>query len=563
MNIQATQIRTEGNIIYIKADPAIGILTLTSFTDNATGESGGIQFKREFRYSSNGVTWTDWQALTTPAITSISVQTTDTLVIELKYTKIQPTGTDVLAVSSATIGVTETTFTEGYYFENSIFSEFFQSNDVNVLRWYVAVLEKLYERGLIPSFINRLNSDGLPDDFVDFWKSIARFFAYLVVYARSYQDFYTNTYLTAEYLEEKGLKTSVNNTLTELNYLMNTFHSQIFNRGTLHIIDQKANGAPVDGELLRLIYYVTTDEFLFNLYKPEHFGWNLNNSSPLHKGLYLNDNINKSYETGTQITDLIKYPTTGTVSIVTDAGNSTMYINGAGGISSTGGNKYIKIDPNLDYEISFIIKKSAGQTLNFGLSGYDSSHNPVNFTSQATGVTSNWFLQNAPLVRNDKYILVRAFIYNYTVSFSTGATLSLNQGNNLISPSNVCYIIPNITISSGTANIYAIRVLPMQTVYSRGFIQTSNFISCWLKNNNAHKSIRQVRDYITKYLIPYNAEIVLSRIGDNLYQPARETIANYWLPSGEACETTIWVGTDEACEPQYSWVVDTPYCLQD
>lgn len=507
--IQATQIRNEGNIVYIKADPAIGVLTLVSFTDDATGESGSTQFVKTFRYSKNGVTWTDWQPLTVPAITSISVATTDTLCIELAYEKQQPLGTDVLEITEAEIGITMTTFTESDYFKNSIFYQFFQSNDFAVLKWYVSVLEKLYERGIIPSFIDRLNEEGLPDDFVDFWKAVTKYFAYIVIYARSYQNFPDNIVLIAEYLKQRGLIVSKNNTLDELNNLMNTFYQQIGKRGTINII-KKEGVRTFDGELLRLIDYDRTiDEFLFNLYKPEHFGWTLGRSTPMHRNLYQNDNLNKSYETGTQVLDLAKYPITGDVSIVVDGDNSTMFIDGAGGISSEGGLKYIRISPELDYEISFLIKKSSGQTLNFGISAYDVDENPVYCKRVSDGVVTNQFLLNATLQRDDKYILVRGILFNYNKAIIAGETTEINQGSNLILDRNIVSIVPKITINSGEANIYAIRVLPLYTSHSRAFIQSKNIIDCWLENNNNEYNFKQLRDLITRYLIPYNSSINL------------------------------------------------------
>ena len=71
------------------------------------------------------------------------------------------------------------------------------------------------------------------------------------------------------------------------------FSHQIFNRGTNHINDKKNEGSQIEGEILRLIQYNDKDEYLFNLHKTEHFGWNLGNSSPLYRGLYLNDNLQK------------------------------------------------------------------------------------------------------------------------------------------------------------------------------------------------------------------------------------------------------------------------------
>lgn len=543
-------IRTEGNTLFLKCSPAIGVLSLLSFTDDATGESGGVVFNRSFRYSRNGVTFTDWQPLTTPYISAATFDVTDTLCIELAFEKVQPLGEDLLHVTSATIGTTEAAFTEGEYFRGSIFYQFFQSNNPDALRWYVSVLQKLYEQGTLPPFISRKNEAGLPDDFVDYWKAICKFFSYLVNYARAYQNFNQDVYLTAEYLKQRGLTTHIANTLEQLNALMNAYYHEIAKRGTIDIIKNQTDPDEINGELLRLLYYVVTDEFLFNLYKPEHFGFCLGTSSPLYRGLYLNDNINKSYEQGFDILDLTKYPTIGTVAIASDEGHSTMSLSASGigdsGISPNGGLKYIKIDSGIDYEVSFLIKKSNGTEpfanyLNFSCTPYDKDDNPLTCISVFDGSATNNFLVNSMLVRDDYYILVRGVIYNNTMVPALGRTMELNQGTDLILPVTATKIIPTITITAGTANIYAIRIMPLATPYSRGGLQVSNFISVWMKNNNGHNTFHQTEEFIKEKLIPYNAQLGAININDNYgvtSLPAALTLETLLYPLMKAASTS-------------------------
>ncbi len=508
--ITATSLRQEGNFIYINSLPATGVISITGYTDNATGESGLTQFNRTFRYSKNGIEWSEWQLLTTLALTSLSIATTDTLCLEFAYEKSQPLGTDTLNVTSVTVSTTEEVFVELPYFKDSQFAQYFQSNDAELLGWHINVLQKLYAPGIIAPFVSRLNSEGSPEDFISFWGAITRFFAYYVKFARVFQNFHEYKPLLTEYLEQRGLHTSIDNTLEQLQYLMRSYYKQMSKRGSIDI--KKEGGNEGWGELLRLIYYVGTDEFLFNLHRPEHAGWWLGQCTPQHRGLYFNDNINKAFETGFDVTDLSKYPLTGTVTKVTDGDNSVMHINGSGGITPTG--RYIKVDSNIDYEVSFLIKKSAGNTLTFKCIPYDADNNPLSCTSVSTSLASNFFLNGADLQEFDGYMFVKGMVYNYNLAPSLGMTMELNQGTDLIFPREATKIRIQIAISSGTANIYGVRILPTATPYSRGFIGVNNFISIWLRNRNNHFTFNQIEAEAIKLLLPYNSTTGLINIDE-------------------------------------------------
>lgn len=481
MTILANNIRIEGNSLVIRSQPATGLLALTSFIDDETGVSGPIFFEKYFRYSINGVIFGDWMPLTLAAITSISVQPTDILVIELQYFKQEPLGTNVLNVTEVQIGANKQPVAPQYYFDKTVFKQFFDTDDVEVLNWYINVLNKLYERGLLPSFIDRMDDFNSPEDFLVFWRSIAQFFSYLVIYARKFQKFYESETLLSEYLEEHGMKTSIQNSLVELNYLMVNFYKQIFNRGTNHIVDRVEEGDIIDGELLRLIWYrKDEDEFIFNLHKPEHFGWNLGNSSPLYRGLYLNDNANKFGDKNYIPEDITKYPPG--VTLTQDDGHNVLSLLGTMGSSAY----KIKVSDSLDYEFSFLIKKEQLATLTVRLQGYDKDFNPVNCLSYKDGAVKNDFFTDANLSRDDKYVLVRLFLYNKAKDLFSDDTTEIHQGTDLILGDKIVWIAPFIEVSGGSALLYGVRFLPLATPYSHGLIQTNHWISCWLKNRNHH-----------------------------------------------------------------------------
>lgn len=516
--ITANKIKIEGNSIFIRSNPTIGIIALTSFVDNTAGEDSTHSFTKSFRYSKNGIIFSEWHELTPVNILSISVNAKDTLIIELNYIKHQPAGDDNLTITSASIGTTATAGVNGFYFDNSIFKQYFNSDDLEVLNWQISVLSKLFERGLLPSYIDRFDEFGSPDDFIEFWRAVTKYFAYYVVYARKYQKFYQSEVLLQEYIEQRGMKTSPLNTIIELNYLMKNFYKEIFHRGTVHIVDKASQGAAIDGELLRLIKYnPLVDEFIFNLYKPEHFGWNLGNSSPCYRGMRINDNANKYYEQQAEPSDITKYPISGAAfAKVVDGGRDVIEIVN-GGICVTGLSNpnlfKIKVDEFMDYELFFMVKLSAGAKLHVGYAAYNKAGGSMPLKSQKdSSSTLDHFAGGVELQRADKYLGVSLFLYNKLKPPFAGDTTTLNAGIDLRLIDGVTHVIPNIECSGGTMQIYNIRFVPMRTSYSRGFLDTKNFISAWIKNNNNDIDILGIKQFIKRYLIPYNSNIELSTI---------------------------------------------------
>lgn len=562
--IQAASIREEGNSILITCAPAVALLGVSAFVDDTSGEDADNFFDKYFRYSVNGIDYTEFVPLTLEQLTSLRFSGNDIVWFELQYVKKQADRSLPLRVNDLSLTPSgQGALKETPLFASSIFARFFQAYDMDVVRWYINVLQKLYEKGIIPNYMDRFDEEKSNADFISFWESIAHFVAYLVIYARKFQEFYKTEDLLSEYLEQRGLEVSEHNSLSEMNDLMEHFYQHISYRGTTHIYDKSELGAVIDGELLRLINYrKDEDELLFNLYKQEHFGWNIGNASPLYKGLHLNDNINKSYETHFDVRDISKYPVVGNVTVAQDQEKSVMVIN-QGGISSTDPACRLKVDSRLDYELSFFIKMEKDSRLTVGVNTFSKSGDPLSCRSYKDGTDTNYFFDGIQLVRDDCYLQVKLFIYNKNRKTFAQDTTEVKQGNDLIFHEDAVYIIPEIRLS-GKGKLWGLRILPMQTSYSRGLIQVNNFISVWLRNRNHTYAIEQVKDYITRYLIPYNAWLALSDVGDagyNEQEEAPETF--YWMPEAPYCETTAWRPVATSCEVKdLAWEpeIETAYC---
>lgn len=560
MSVIATQTRREGNTLIFRTTPVVGVLALTGFTDDATSTDLSATFVKKFRYSSNGIIYSEWLPLDSENIAAVQLDIKGVFIAEISYELVQPTGADYLNVSEASFSTSNQvidTSLEGY-FNNSLFKKYFNSSDPDVLNWYINVLEKLYDKGLLANYIDRGNID----DFISFFGSVAKFFAFYVKLARVFGSFYNNRLLIEDFLSQRSLQIAPGDTLEDLQFLMETYYSQMGRRGTSTILDKKSEGATVNGELLRTIHYQDNDEFLFCFYQKKNFGWNLGNSSPLYRGLKVNSNLNKvPWSVGELSMENI-----GPYLIQAALVDGEVVMGSEGGSIEVGLSDAIVVDPNLDYQFSFKIKLAATKTVTFNLAGYDIDNNVVSNISRASGNVTNNFLLNAKLSRSDKYVEVRCYLYNKNRGQFVGDTTNLKQGRNIIANSNLAKIIFSV-VTSGAANIKEFQIIPMMTSYSRGYLQVNNFISSWIKNRNNKKSLRELKDFISRNLLPYNTQLQLTNIGDTLYTDSEVEIdSTYWVGAGEYCRKVVWIGDDPSCEIQSTiWIPDegTAICEQD
>lgn len=517
------KIRIEGNSLFIKMQPLTSVVALTLFLSTESGVVEGVSFfQKRFRYSNDGINFTDWESLTEENILSISVNTSDVLLIELHYLKIEPqSGSSLLSISNIEIHAEESgNSLESHFFNKTVFKEFFENNNVEVLGWYLNVVEKIYNKGILPNYIER--SSESDQDFIDLWRSIAQFFAYYVVYARKFQKFNESESLLRDYVEQRGLRTSSENDLNDLRKLSSEFYKQVANRGTICIIDKKSDGKAIDGELLRLIgYREQEDEFIFNMHRSEHFGWNMRNSSPLNRSLHLHDNANKYRDKSFYPTNASLY---GGGEIVNDAGKTVLRVN-----QKINEPLVIKVSSDITYQFSFFIKTDAALTIN--VIATDKDNNAINLRSRQTGEVSNSFCSNAELFRSDKYLPVNFFLYSSVETIEESEQTSIRQGNSLLMSSEIVYVSISIE-TSDIHYLYGIRLLPSSTPYSHGLTQVNNWISCFLHNRNQQLTEQSIESYVKRFLIPYNSYIKINTI---------ENIS-------KASTRSKWVGEDPYCE---------------
>jgi len=596
-----------GDVLIIKTEvPIIGIVTLLSFTDNVSGETGDNYFQKAFRYSVDGINFSEYLALTTENVQGIVINPTDSLVIEYVYQRTGIDNSGSLLFNSVTLDGDFVEVLCGEAYDASMYSDYFGCNNMCSLNWSINVLEKLYKQGILAKYVERGKGDDNSEDrdFIDFWRSVTHYFALFVCLARTFSEFYADEELLKNYLNQRNLFFCDDIGYAELYYLMQNYYDEIRKRGTVQVIKEKSNvgfindcpdesvstsesisGSStssvkvrhVDGELLRLICYSIVDEFIFCLSKPEKLGWNIGNSSPMYGGMSNQNSCNKSYEDSQDIESLLVYPMLNSQNcdIITDEGKQVMHISNVtggevAGVGDLDFDKAIKIDPQLDYEITFVVKQGEDSSesvseslglgrgnLSFGCFSFNSYGNLVSLQDIKTQDDNDFFLEKIELQRDDKYLYIRGMIFNYnkysifsefnfyeqgeivslgniyyrcikeTVNGTSPAlateyweviptdeldrTLenSLGSGSNLRFKSNANYIIPYIVLDNensvgGELFIWDIKIKPVSTPYSHGFIQTPNFIHIWLKNRNGRYSDEKIRETMRKFLLPYD-----------------------------------------------------------
>ena len=481
MAIIANQTSELGDVLYIETTvPAIGISALIGFTDDVIGETGSLYYNKKFRFSLNGSTWSEWFDLTLENIEAVDTSTTSVLFLQYRYEQV---GSGNLSFNSNTVDATYDVLSCPFYFTQSIFAKYFSCTDIEIFKWYINVTEKLYT-GELSKFVKFDDGNGDSYDSISFWQSIAKFFAFYVVLARTYKNFYQNISLLDSYLIQRGLFTSTTNTLIELNNLMKNFNNEISKRGTNNIfLTKENNNDKYDGELRRYLNLTGSEEFIVDQYLEKHCGWHVDESSPLYRGLEDHINANKfDFDNFSSTTDVT----------FTELDNDT-FLNIVA-VSSTekglvpDGNNLINISTKLNYVFDFEIEVlDPNTTISIGLKCYDVNESLMtnvvkNFNNDTL---SELFLLDQSLERLNTvggYFPIKTIIYNSAKpSPFSQDSLNILVGNNLKLNSNLIRkISPYLIIKNGEVNIKNFTIRPLSTDYERGFIQVNNFISMWI-----------------------------------------------------------------------------------
>lgn len=507
----------EGDILIIKPEvPIVGLISLCDFVDTTVGENYPTDYyKKEFRYSVNGgLTFSSWLDLSTINISGVYVKKQDQFVIEYRYTHIGTSPTVELEFDDILVSGNITDLDYPIY--NSIFfKDFFNVNDINVYGWALNVLEKLYLYGILPKYMTRgEQSDNVLEDqdFINFWNSVTHYFAIIVYYARQFKDITQYPDIVEIFLKNKGIEVG-SVSITQITQLFNDYIQQYRDRGTNNI----AVTGTVNGELLRLIDFISPEEFIFALLQNFETGWCVSKSSPCWNNTENIVNVIKGCEFTKEVVDLDKYPLLNSSYISID-GDDMKITSVASGYSSgidydSDESKKIVINKNVDYEISFFCKlNQSGTKLTFGVRSYDANGNELTLLNVVDGVASNTFFSAQVLKVVGEYYWIRGIIYNQNKTNDSNAVFVPN-GHYLRfnSATEVKYIVPQIlldnsvNVSPNGLSFTNIKVRPLKTPFTRGQLGMKNIMLMYLVNNNKTYTTSTMESLIKQQLIPANS----------------------------------------------------------
>jgi hypothetical protein len=470
------RVTQDGDVLLIRAEaPIVGLIYLTDFIDATEGEDRGTNFRKEFRYATDGINFAKWTPLTAANVAAVKVRSSDTFLIEYRYTR-QGNGPQNLAFNAVEVRGKLEPRECGPVYKQSIFADFFSCSDTEVLGWAINVTEKIYRKGLLPSFVERSpGTHTLQDrDYLDFWRTVAQFFAFIVLYARQLERLHQRPEALQAYLTQWGLFAGNDISLDKLVYLLESRLDQFRQRGTAGVVTK----GEVNGEVLRLIGYQENDELLVNVVAPPYAAWCVGFNAPTYRGVGSQPQLNKVPQ-------------------------------GVEGF----GTRPISINPCLTYEVSFTVKTLLDTAfLDFGLQGFDQYGQPVSFKDCTTGKEQNWFfIQARPLQSGVEY-QVRGLIYRYNKPNQSVAdsTLAFGTGQHLRSQKTICQVVPIVRgdVSADQATLNNFRLAPCSSPTSLGFVDSGRFTQVWLQNRNTELSETQLAYRIKHFLLPYNASLL-------------------------------------------------------
>lgn len=260
-----------------------------------------------YRYSKDGgQTFTDWEVLTTSTLAAMGgLHEACELVVDYvtdpyKRVEYRSRMATPLADPLSTV-----------IYDKSVFKQFFENNDPQVLAWALNVLEKLYEPGIVPLYIKRDNEA----DYTAYFFAITHFFAFIVIYARKFRNFEGQVdengniieegspFLMQKFIEGWGLVYENIDTVEQRNFLFKNWIKQFSERGTFQITQKQAENEDgeiirLDGELRRLVGYSKPNEFIFGALAPQDTGWCMGWSSPTWDGTETVNAVSKGYDFG-------------------------------------------------------------------------------------------------------------------------------------------------------------------------------------------------------------------------------------------------------------------------
>jgi len=466
-------INTGDNILIPLQYPLENVKSILNYDESIVGEGLPSNLTREFRYTTDLLNWSEWAILTNPSLQALSLDYRQDFDIQFRYTKTNSIGQ--IMVNWA-VPVTQLEVVADVL-EGSIFS-ILEETERNISKlWSRNVLQKVYETGTIPKYIER--SDGLGDrDYVDFWRAVTDFLGLFVSLSRRFESL-EHIDIVRKLLDSKRLYYKRDDTLLALTNLVTSAAVIFRERGSSYNeLERLFGNRNVCGEI-----------FLFSDCVPGTVGIFLNRNSILERYLH--------HQVELEFISLQKTP--GYFINTTFLNESTV---GAFSSSTITGPK-IQVDSRIDHEVIMLVKGVGSVTVD--IAGYDSSDVEYDLTYLHPSVVSGPPLPNVSFPKSDQWYLVRLTIYG-SASFATMSQPDILKGSNVKMPTEVCKLVITVTFT-GNLEIKDFLFKIAHTQYSKSFLQSSQLIDAWYTDKSAKDDPIGLAHH---YLLNYSKTILIN-----------------------------------------------------
>lgn len=550
------KIHNIGDSIVINVKPKQkGTAIIDSYIDELVNVTENRGVCREYRIIEDELFYTDWHPLTVESIREKKLKQNDS--IQIRYTRIGKDDTGFIEFKSIEFsGDFVPEIINSPILNSSMFANIAWTDETEQLT--KNLFKKLYFRGIIPTYVLRGdNIDVVEDeDYITLFYTIAKFYAIILRFFQRFETFFDDEELMREWIRQNGIYFDESNiTLEQLQYIAHHLYNEIRNRGTKMIFNRQGdvvngNTNELNGEFIRLIRGTNKDELLYEYVSSHRLGWCLQKSSPLYRGTLLSEDINKTPERTRDFQSVSNFQhfvlPNAQLSLVSDGDRKALQLKTMGNSACGLGrytdeneiDQFYTVDPNMDYEITFMFKPVSiglNSTLHFGIDLLTSDENKLNDATITTDYSdiTDMFFSNLSLThfQEQKWYFVRGIIHAYNSRITEKMKLNIGFGTQLTFNNKfVKLMIPKIFLTSDAASTiylwdYKIRplvrgthILPLkngeQNSHSLGFIQSPRIFYSYFRNNNNGQSKEEITDIIERYLLPYNMTSILQFIED-------------------------------------------------
>lgn len=505
-------------LILKSENPTIGVVKILSLEIEST-EGEGFFLEKTFRYTLDGLNWSDWYSLSEEVLKSIDIKRNHFFDIEYKF------------VCRKELGSKEFNFPEfksvGLIFEYEIpeepkiykdhfFRKYFSFYNHNSIEWSLNLLKKIYKLGILPKFIERRDNKNWSDsDFIDFWWSFIYPLALRLNYNEVYKSLLWYPELLKKYLEQKGIFLGSGTGLGECVYLMSYSYDEISRRGSLSILENKRilpkefSNITIRGELVRLIDKKDTDEFLASIIYPEENGWIVGKTCPLFSETNFYKGYIKGYEFTEEVQDIGKYPLFDLFKYEVERfeGKQVIHFVTSGGIGSRDMkidlSKLLNINSTFNYEVSLKFRTNSKRvSIIAGSKARDIIGKEIEDPFVGGGNISIEKVLNVETINDEETI---SFIVLGKDEENFNNFLQFKKG---LDPK---YLDPFISLEGDAGSDFYIWDIKVRLLDKKPiFVSSSNEMFLYLKNNNYLYTLEELREIIQSYLLPFSVNLNLN-----------------------------------------------------